>query len=60
MSRSLMGTFESAFCEFDREKLLERIGLVKAAIDAWLKKLDGNSCLGILDGGEIVAAIRHR
>jgi hypothetical protein len=36
MSWSWMGTFESAFCEFDQEKLLERVGLAKAAIDGRL------------------------
>ena len=45
MSRSWMGTFEDAFCEFDRENLFERIGLAKSAIDGRLHELHDNSCM---------------
>lgn len=32
ISQIWMGTFQGAFCEFDPNRLLERIGLAKAAI----------------------------
>ena len=44
MSRSWMGTFEGAFCEFE-ENLFERIGSAKTAIDGRLHELHDNSCM---------------
>lgn len=43
MSQGWTNTLEDAFCEFDRKKLIERIGLAQAAIDGRLGDFQNDS-----------------